>query len=87
LLLFTVANASHLATNFLNAQDLEFPCGLQGLRRRTFAQHCQAIATVTNGALHARAPAIWGEGTTACASDSKHFGAWDQNLTTQWHVR
>ena len=30
---------------------------------------------------------IWGDGTTACASDSKHFGAWDQNLTTQWHVR
>jgi TnpA family transposase len=24
---------------------------------------------------------------TACASDSKHFGAWEQNLTTQWHVR
>jgi TnpA family transposase len=21
------------------------------------------------------------------ASDSKHYGAWDQNLTTQWHVR
>jgi len=37
--------------------------------------------------LHARNPAIWGDGTTACASDSKHFGAWDQNLTTQWHVR
>ena len=35
----------------------------------------------------ARNPAIWGDGTTACASDSKHFGAWDQNLTTQWHVR
>jgi TnpA family transposase len=47
----------------------------------------QAIATVTNGTLHARDPRIWGEGTTACASDSKHFGAWDQNLTTQWHVR
>ena len=47
----------------------------------------QAIATVTNGTLRARDPAIWGEGTTACASDSKHFGAWDQNLTTQWHVR
>ena len=41
----------------------------------------------TNGTLHARNPAIWGDGTTACASDSKHFGAWDQNLTTQWHVR
>jgi TnpA family transposase len=47
----------------------------------------QAIAIVTNSTLHARDPAIWGEGTTACASDSKHFGAWDQNLTTQWHVR
>ncbi|MBV8557523.1 MAG: Tn3 family transposase, partial [Planctomycetaceae bacterium] len=47
----------------------------------------RAIAIVTNGTLHARNPAIWGEGTTACASDSKHFGAWDQNLTTQWHVR
>ena len=47
----------------------------------------QAIAIVTNGTLHARNPPIWGDGTTACASDSKHFGAWDQNLTTQWHVR
>jgi TnpA family transposase len=53
--------------------------GVDALRR--------AIAIVTNGTLHARNPAIWGDGTTACASDSKHFGAWDQNLTTQWHVR
>jgi hypothetical protein len=45
----------------------------------------QAIAIVTNGTLSARNPTIWGDGTTACASDSKHFGAWDQNLTTQWH--
>ncbi len=58
-------------------------------RRRyiTVDQLRQAIAVVTNGTLHARNPAIWGDGTTACASDSKHFGAWDQNLTTQWHVR
>jgi TnpA family transposase len=47
----------------------------------------RAIAIVANGTLHARDPAIWGRGTTACASDSKHFGAWDQNLMTQWHVR
>ena len=46
-----------------------------------------AVAIVTDGTLRARNPAIWGSGTTACASDSKHFGAWDQNLTTQWHVR
>lgn len=30
---------------------------------------------------------IWGEGTTSCASDSKKFGAWDQNLMAEWHVR
>jgi TnpA family transposase len=47
----------------------------------------RAIAIITNGTLHVRNPAIWGDGTTACAADSKHFGAWDQNLTTQWHVR
>jgi TnpA family transposase len=47
----------------------------------------RAIAMVANGTLQARDPAIWGSGTTACASDSKHFGAWDQNLMTQWHVR
>ena len=48
------------------------------VRRRyiTADQLRQAIATVTNGTLIARNPAIWGEGTTACASDSKHFGAW-----------
>ena len=32
-------------------------------------------------------PLIWGEGTTACASDSKKFGAWDQNLMTEYHAR
>ena len=36
---------------------------------------------------YVRRAAIWGEGTTACASDSKKFGAWDQNLMTEWHVR
>ena len=34
-----------------------------------------------------RQPTLWGEGTTACASDSKRFGAWDQNLLTEWHAR
>lgn len=47
----------------------------------------RAVAIVADGTLRARNPAIWGNGTTACASDSKHFGAWDQNLTTQWHIR
>jgi TnpA family transposase len=47
----------------------------------------QAIAEVANAIFHARLPDIWGEGTTTCASDSKQFGAWDQNLMTEWHLR
>ena len=47
----------------------------------------EAIAAVVNATLRARHPAIWGEGTTACAADSKQFGAWDQNLMTEWHTR
>jgi TnpA family transposase len=43
---------------------------VEGLRR--------AISIVANGTLALRNPAMWGDGTTACASDSKHFGAWDQ---------
>ena len=40
-----------------------------------------AIAQVANAIFQARLPHIWGEATTACASDSKKFGAWDQNLS------
>jgi TnpA family transposase len=47
----------------------------------------QAIIRVVNATLEIRLPQIWGEGTTACASDSKQFGAWDQNLLTEWHAR
>ncbi len=47
----------------------------------------QATARVVNATLAARLPRIWGEATTACASDSKQFGAWDQNLLTEYHLR
>lgn len=46
-----------------------------------------AIAQVVNATLGVRLPQIWGEATTACASDSKQFGAWDQNLLTEYHLR
>jgi TnpA family transposase len=46
-----------------------------------------AIARVVNAIVAARLPQVWGEGTTACASDAKKFGAWDQNLMTEWHIR
>ncbi len=47
----------------------------------------EAISQIANATFAARLPEIWGEGTTSCASDSKKFGAWDQNLLTEWHVR
>jgi TnpA family transposase len=58
--------------------------------RRRFITRDQlrgAIAQVVNALFHVRHAHIWGEGTTACASDSKKFGAWDQNLLTEWHIR
>jgi TnpA family transposase len=47
----------------------------------------EAIRRVIDATLAVRLGHIWGEGTAACASDSKKFGAWDQNLMTEWHVR
>jgi TnpA family transposase len=58
--------------------------------RRKFIHKSQlrdAIAEVINATFKARLSHIWGEGTTTCASDSKKFGAWDQNLMTEWHIR
>jgi len=46
-----------------------------------------ATRRVVNATLAVRDPTLWGEGTTACAADSTHFGALDQNLMTEWHVR
>jgi TnpA family transposase len=59
------------------------------VRRRyvTKDQLRAAIRELVNAIFLERSAAIWGEGTTACASDSKKFGAWDQNLMTEWHVR
>jgi TnpA family transposase len=66
-----------------NYQDLIY------VRRRYIHkdQLRSAIAEVVNATFEIRLPHIWGEGTTTCASDSKHFGAWEQNLITQYHLR
>lgn len=47
----------------------------------------EAIRRVINATLAIRHQHIWGDGTTACAADGKKFGAWDQNLMTEWHIR
>jgi hypothetical protein len=66
-----------------SVQDLVY------VRRRSLHPDAlrHAIAEVVNAIFRVRAPAIWGEGTTACASDAKHFGAWDQHLLSEWHRR
>ena len=46
-----------------------------------------AIRQVVNAIIQVRQPEWWGSETTACASDAKKFGAWDQNLLTEWHIR
>lgn len=46
-----------------------------------------ALRQVINATLAIKQPHIWGATTTWCASDSKQFGAWDQNLRAQWHTR
>ena len=59
------------------------------VRRRyiTKEQLRASIRQVVNAIFSERRADIWGERTTACASDSKKFGAWDQNLMTEWPVR
>lgn len=66
-----------------NYQDLLY------VRRRYIHkdQLRSAIGDVINAIFEIRNPHVWGEGTTTCASDSKHFGAYDQNLMTQYHLR
>ena len=62
---------------------------LKYVRRRFINKDAlrQAIRQVINATEEAKQPNIWGETTTWCASDSKQFGAWNQNLRAQWHKR
>lgn len=44
----------------------------------------EAISALVNRILEVRNPEIWGT-TTACTSDGKYLGAWDQNMVTEWN--
>lgn len=72
--------ASNLETSFEE---------LRHIRRRylTKANLRAAICEVVNAILRERDEKIFGEATTSVAGDSKKFGAWDQNLLTEWHIR
>ncbi len=47
----------------------------------------QVAKVIANATFAARQTALWGEGTTAVASDSTHFSAYDQNIFTEYHSR
>ena len=69
-------------------QDTRYKDLLYVRRRFITKEHIrEAITRVVNATFRVRLPEIWGEATTACASDSKKFAAWDQNLMTEWHLR
>ena len=57
-------------------------------RRYLTAEVARAIAIeIANATFAARSHTVWGAGSTAVASDSTHFGAFDQNIFTEWHSR
>ncbi|WP_199880945.1 Tn3 family transposase, partial [Streptomyces kebangsaanensis] len=45
-----------------------------------------AVTKLVNATFVARDEGWWGTGT-ACASDSRKFGAWSSNFMTEWHQR
>jgi hypothetical protein len=62
---------------------------LRYIRRRYLSADAvrSFAAAIANATLAARRELIWGPGTGAVASDSTHFGAFDQNLFTQYSPR
>ncbi|GAA2680212.1 hypothetical protein GCM10010412_064270 [Nonomuraea recticatena] len=62
---------------------------LRYVRRRYLnAEVARMVAIeIANATFAARDAGLWGVGSTAVASDSTHFRAWDQNLFTEWHYQ
>jgi TnpA family transposase len=47
----------------------------------------QVARVIANATFATRHSWLWGQGTTAVASDSTHFSAYDQNIFTEYHSR
>jgi TnpA family transposase len=57
-------------------------------RRYLTAEVARALAVeIANATFAARQHTIWGAGSAAVASDSTHFGAFDQNIFSEYHNR
>jgi hypothetical protein len=71
------------AQNGHSEDDIRYVC-----RRYLTTELARTIAIeIANATFAARAHQVWGAGSTAVASDSTHFGAFDQNIFTEWHSR
>ena len=58
------------------------------VRRYLTPELVRALAVdIANATFAVRQRSLWGAGSSAVASDSTHFGAWDQNVFTEWHSR
>jgi len=59
------------------------------VRRRYLTRDtAQTVAIgIANATFLARQHSLWGEGSTAVASDSTHVRCYDQNIFTEWHSR
>ncbi|MGH3518504.1 MAG: Tn3 family transposase [Haloechinothrix sp.] len=59
------------------------------VRRRYLTRDTAAAVAIgiANATFAARRQTVWGEGSTAVASDSTHFRSYDQNIFTEWHSR
>jgi TnpA family transposase len=88
LCLFGLGTNTGLTSVSMGNHDVDLT-KLQYVRRRFIAKAAlrEAISQVVNATLTIKQSQIWGEDTTWCASDSKQFAAWNQNLLTQWHQR
>jgi TnpA family transposase len=70
------ANLVHPMMSRRVQQDTRYKDLLYVRRRFIIKEHIrEAITRVVNATFRVRLPEIWGEATTACASDSKKFAA------------
>jgi TnpA family transposase len=88
LCLFAIGTNAGIRRIAANEPGDDTESDLHYVRRRylTAANLRRAITTIVNATHATRHQHLWGQVTTT-ASDSTKFGAWDQNLLTEWHAR
>jgi TnpA family transposase len=88
LVLFALGTNMGIRQMVATGEHGEGEAALRHVRRHFVTRDAlrRAIGRLVNATFAVRDQAWWGTGT-ACASDSKRFGAWESNLLTEWHAR